>query len=198
MSLTPEGRLAAASHTAPGSSNAIVDNRDCKVGDLLRDSIGPNANLSIVSAYFTIYAYAALRDVLDSVGHIRFLYGDPHGVGEMDPQGSVSKSFQLTEDESLELNEALSQKAIAKACADWIEAKVDIRSVSQAGFLHGKLYHITSRDGMAALVGSSNFTRRGLGYGARPNLELNLDVRSEMDRNALLGWFDAHCGAMRT
>ena len=32
--------------------------------DFLRHSIDPGANLSVVSAYFTIYAYQALREAL--------------------------------------------------------------------------------------------------------------------------------------
>ena len=41
-----------------------------------------------------------------------------------------------------------------------------------------------------ALVGSSNLTRRGLGFGAAPNIELNLEVRDEADRDRLIAWFD--------
>ena len=45
----------------------------------------------------------------------------------------------------------------------------------------------------AALVGSSNFTLCGLGFGAAPNVDLNLEVRDAGDREALLRWFDG-CG----
>ena len=36
-----------------------------KVGDFLKDKLRPGAELSFVSAYFTIYAYEALRAELD-------------------------------------------------------------------------------------------------------------------------------------
>ena len=58
-------------------ADAIVDNRKRRVGDFLLDSIKAGSNLSIVSAYFTIYAYEALGEVVEKAGRIRFLYGEP-------------------------------------------------------------------------------------------------------------------------
>ncbi len=171
--------------------NAIIDNRQRRVGDFLRERMEPGANLSIVSAYFTIYAYEALRDVLEKAARTRFLYGEPQSVDALDPAAGEAKSFQLNEDNGIALKQALAQKPLARACAAWIEKEVDIRTVKQANFLHGKLYHVARRDGgSAAIVGSSNFTRRGLGFGARPNIELNLEVSDETDREPLIRWFD--------
>ena len=169
---------------------AIVDNTGRKVGDFLRDRIEAGSDLSIVSAYFTIYAYDALRDALEKAGSTRFLYGEPSAVGAVDPGGDNTKSFRLNEDGGMELRHALAQKPLARACAEWVRKQVEIRTIARANFLHGKLYHIGQEEGAAALVGSSNFTRRGLGFGAVPNVELNLEVRSDEDRAELLRWFD--------
>jgi phosphatidylserine/phosphatidylglycerophosphate/cardiolipin synthase-like enzyme len=57
----------------------------------------------------------------------------------------------------------LQQKEIARRCAEWITSKVEIRSIREANLLHGKLYHIDDGRREHALMGSSNFTRRGLG-----------------------------------
>ena len=168
----------------------IVDNTGRKVGDFLRDRIEAGSDLSIVSAYFTIYAYGALRDVLENAGTTCFLYGEPNAVGTVDPGGDNAKSFRLNEDGGMELRHALAQKPLARACAEWVRKQVEIRTIARANFLHGKLYHIGQEEGAAALVGSSNFTRRGLGFGAAPNVELNLEVRSDDDRAELLRWFD--------
>ena len=179
------------SNTDSKSTNAIVDNIHRRVGDVLRERIDAGSRLSIVSAYFTIYAFAALRDALAQVSRTRFLYGEPRGVGAVDPSAEDVKAFRLTDDGGIELQRVLSQKPLARACAEWIEQHVDIRTITQANFLHGKLYHVAGGDGTsAAIVGSSNFTRRGLGYGATPNVELNLDVRTDVDRDSLLTWFD--------
>ena len=93
-------------------------------------------------------------------------------------------------DEHLELAKRLKQKQIAKECADWISSKVDIRSVKQSNLLHGKMYH-TSIDGVDdAIIGSSNFTVKGLGLGSTNNIELNLEVNDKRDRLDLNTWFE--------
>ena len=171
--------------------NAIVDNMQRRVGDFLWEQIGVGSNLSIVSAYFTIYAYEALGDILENAAGTRFLYGEPQGVGAMDPDGDEAKSFRLNEDGGIDLKKVLPQKPLAQACAVWIQKQVDIRTVKRVNFLHGKLYHIARENGnTAATVGSSNFTRRGLGFGAIPNIQLNLKARDENDRKSLIRWFD--------
>ena len=189
--------------TSPGparddaTTTAIVDNRTRKVGQFLGGQMTPGSFLSVVSAYFTIYSYGDLRAQLEQIGRMRFLYGDPRGVSSLDPEDAEDKAFRLTDEGGLELSQALRQKPLARACAEWINRKADIRTVTQSNFLHGKMYHIAKPGGAApvsgetsALVGSSNFTRRGLGLGQNPNLELNLEVRSAADREPLLEWFN--------
>ena len=170
----------------------IVDNQDGRtVGEFLRAQLVDDAVLSVVSAYFTIYAYGDLRAELDELRGLRFLYGQPGGAAAVDPAEGEDKAYRLTRDGNLELHRALAQKPLARACAKWIETKADVRTVSQANFLHGKMYHVERPAGdAAALVGSSNFTRGGLGFGANPNIELNMQIRGDGDRRRLLRWFD--------
>ena len=168
-----------------------MDNRTRRVGDFLRTQLAAGAELSVVSAYFTIYAYGDLRSELEGLRRVRFLYGQPRGTAAVDPAEDEDKAYRLTRDGALELRRALVQKPLARACAKWVEDRVDVRAVSKANFLHGKLYHVEGAGGdSAALVGSSNFTRGGLGLGANPNIELNLEVCRGSERGQLLGWFD--------
>ncbi len=160
-----------------------------KVADFLIEKINAGSHLSVVSAYFTIYAYEALSGELDSIGHLNFLFGEPRFIASLDPDKTDKKSFKI-EDEGLELANRLQQKEIARRCAAWIHEKVDIRSVRQANLLHGKLYHIDDGRREHAILGSSNFTRRGLGLSATPNIELNLIVDGDRDRAELKEWFD--------
>ena len=160
-----------------------------KVASFLVDKITSGSQLSIVSAYFTIYAYEALANQLDTVEHLKFLFGEPRFIASLDPDKTDKKAFQI-EDEGLTLANRLQQRAVARRCADWIRAKVDIRSIRQTNLLHGKLYHINDGKREHALLGSSNFTRRGLGLSQTPNIELNLIVDSDRDRADLKQWFD--------
>ena len=161
------------------------------VADFLRDKIQDGSDLSIVSAYFTINAFNALRDSLTNIDNLRFLFGQPDVINGMDPSKTESKTFRLTE-EGLGLRKELSQSETAKACADWIEKKVKIKSVRKSNFLHGKMYYIENGSSEDAIIGSSNFTVRGLGLSgkASSNIELNLEVDSKSDCADLKTWFD--------
>ena len=176
--------------TKIGNSHGIRDNHGHgKVVDFLVEKISDNSTLSVVSAYFTIYAYEAMAAKLDHIEAMRFLFGEPRFVSTIDPEKTDKKSFKI-EDEGLELSNRLQQKEIARRCAEWIKDKVEIRSIRQANLLHGKLYHIHDGHREHAIIGSSNFTRRGLGLSDTPNIELNLVVDSDRDRADLKAWFD--------
>ncbi|MBI2924101.1 MAG: hypothetical protein HYY24_00155 [Verrucomicrobia bacterium] len=175
----------------PASSTGIRDNHFCgSVADFLRPHLKSGARLSVVSAYFTIYAYAALKGYLDEIEHMDFLFGEPTFVKSLDPEKTEKKEFIIDAD-GLKLANALQQKRVARDCADWIRRKVDIKSVKQANFLHGKLYHVRNGEAAAAILGSSNFTTRGLGLQTTgSNIELNLVVDSAPQRDELRAWFD--------
>ena len=79
------------------AATAIVDNRARTVGGFLSGQAVPDSLLSVVSAYFTIYGYGDLRNQLDRIGRMRFLYGDPRGVSSLDPEEAEDKAFRLTE-----------------------------------------------------------------------------------------------------
>jgi SNF2 family DNA or RNA helicase len=162
-----------------------------KAGDFLREHIAPGAGLSFVSAYFTVHGYHALRDVLESAGSLRFLFGEPTFIHSIEKEGKQSRHFTLGET-GLSLANQLAQKKNAKDCADWISRMVEIRSIVKAGFLHGKMYHIQDGNAAHAMVGSSNFTVPGLGLSENGgnNIELNLVVSDDRDRQDLLAWFD--------
>jgi SNF2 family DNA or RNA helicase len=174
----------------PANTSGLRDNHARgTVAEFLRSTIQPGSRLSVVSAYFTIYAYEALKASLDSIAHLDFLFGEPSSVNRLDPDRSARKAF-LIDDEGLTLANRLQQKHVAKECADWIAAKVDIRTIRQSNLLHGKMYHIANGGVEDAILGSSNFTVRGLGLGASGNnIELNLVVDGNRDRQELKQWF---------
>ncbi|WP_424946747.1 helicase-related protein [Candidatus Spongiihabitans sp.] len=172
----------------------ILDNRSpqTSVGEYLRGQLAGGAKvLRIVSAYFTVYAYEMLRDRLENVGAVQFLYGDPGSVGEVDPGEKQGKGFDLTE-RGLLPKQLLQQKRLARDCEKWVEeSRVKVRTIKQANFLHGKMYHIERQGALdTAVVGSSNFTRRGLGFNQGANLELNLAVSETDTCDQLKHWFD--------
>ncbi len=161
------------------------------VHDFLEREIQSGSVLSIVSAYFTIYAYEKMQHPLNEIEELRFLFGDPDFVKRMDPNNKDRKAFEIT-DEGLALNQQLRQKPIARACAEWIkDKKIEIRSTRGSKLIHGKMYHINNNGVDKAILGSSNFTVHGLGLSSNSsNIELNLEVDSDRDRTDLKAWFD--------
>ena len=179
------------SNKNPSLKSGIRDNllRET-VHDFLEQEIKNGSALSIVSAYFTIYAYEKMQHSLNKIEELRFLFGDPDFVKRMDPNNTDQKAFDIT-DTGLQLNQQLRQKPIAKACAEWIKEKVEIRTTRESNLIHGKMYHITNNGVDKAILGSSNFTVRGLGLSSNnSNIELNLEVNSDRDRTDLKAWFD--------
>ncbi len=175
----------------PSQLLGILDNYSRgKAGKFVAEYLSSDTELSIVSAYFTIQAYGALKDKLNQINNLRFLFGEPKFLSNINQDLNTSREFMLTE-QGLELGNQLFQRKLAKDCADWIEQKVQIRSVKQTAFLHGKMYHIKNGEVARALLGSSNFTIPGLGFRENGNnVELNLVVDSDRDREDLLAWFN--------
>ncbi len=175
--------------------NNILDNSEQygTVGGFLSETIFADAELSFVSAYFSIYAFYELREKLLHIKKLRFLFGEPAFLErDIKPQ---QKTFALQE-HHLSLSQHLQQKAAAEACAEWIQAKVDIKTVDKPDFLHAKLYLIKNPPSeenkrLHSVVGSSNFTINGLSFGkVQKNLELNLITDSNHDIESLEKWFN--------
>lgn len=102
----------------------------------LRSSIHRKSNLSIAAACFSIYAYQELKEQLEGIDELRFIFTSPTFVTEKVPKAqrefyiprlSRERSLYGTEFE-IKLRNELTQKAIAKECADWIRRKVTFKS----------------------------------------------------------------------
>ena len=168
----------------------IIDNlHHGKVRDFFADTLVTDSDAAFCSAFFTIHAYAALQEQLEGLKHLRFLFGEPTFIKKVDEK-TAEQNFRIT-DENIMLARNLHQQSIAKECAEFLRQKAEIRSMVKPNFLHGKLYHITQPNGVQrGLLGSSNFTAGGLGVGTQPNIELNLKIDSDRERQELLEWFE--------
>ena len=56
----------------------ILDNkRNGKVIDEIKDNLKKGSKLSVISAYFTIYAFAELKKELTRIDEMRFVFTEP-------------------------------------------------------------------------------------------------------------------------
>ena len=124
------------------SDTLIRDNKNYgSVGEFLKDVVKEGSELSVVSAYFTIFAYYGLHDQLDSIKSMKFLFGEPTFI----TSDNVDVRNYKIEDESIVINpaEKFSQKRIAAKCADWIRDKVEIKSIVKIDMLVYHLYGLS-------------------------------------------------------
>lgn len=114
----------------------IFDNINSKVRDDLSKTIRKNSRISIASAYFSIYAFEELKKQLQDISELRFIFTSPTFVTEKAskekrefyiPRLNRERNLYGSEFE-IKLRNELSQKAIAKECAEWIKNKVQFKS----------------------------------------------------------------------
>lgn len=114
----------------------VIDNINNILKDDLATTIKPNSKVSIASACFSIYAYKELKKQLESIDELRFIFTSPAFVKERTPKTqrefyiprlSREKSLYGTEYE-IKLRNELTQRSIAKECAEWIKRKVKFKS----------------------------------------------------------------------
>lgn len=119
----------------------VFDNINDKVIDDLRVRLQQGSKLNIAAASFSIYAYEALKDELENIDELRFIFTEPTFGG--DNTSKQKREFYIPRlnrernlygsDFEIRLRNQLSQKAIARECADWIRRKVKFKTnVSQS------------------------------------------------------------------
>lgn len=104
----------------------IIDNVNQTVKDDLKECVLDGSKLSVAAACFSIYAYEELKKQLEGIDTLRFIFTSPTFVTEKTPKArrefyiprlSRERSLCGTEFE-IKLRNKLTQKAIAKECAD--------------------------------------------------------------------------------
>ena len=114
----------------------LIDNVNKTLRDDLRREIGSGSKVSIAAACFSIYAFQELKDQLKAIEELRFIFTSPTFINEKPkkekrefyiPRLNRERSLYGTEFE-VKLRNELTQKAIAKECADWIRQKVTFKS----------------------------------------------------------------------
>ena len=125
----------------------IINNVSKTLKDDLSDEIKDGSKLSIAAACFSIYAFQELKKQLTSIEELRFIFTSPTFVAEKTkkekrefyiPRLNRERSLYGTEFE-IKLRNEMTQKAIAKECADWIKEKVTFKSNISDKTIQGQL-----------------------------------------------------------
>ena len=114
----------------------LINNTTKTLRDDLAVEIKQGSRLSVAAACFSIYAFQELKKELQGIDELRFIFTSPTFTTEKAkkekrefyiPRLGRERSLYGTEFE-VKLRNELTQKAIAKECAEWIRKKVTFKS----------------------------------------------------------------------
>ena len=114
----------------------VFDNIVNIARDDMRETICKGSKVSIAAAYFSIYAFSELKEQLMDVDEFRFLFTSPTFIKERTekqkrefyiPRLNREQGVYGTEFE-IKLRNEMTQKAIAKECAQWVREKARFKS----------------------------------------------------------------------
>jgi hypothetical protein len=177
----------------------VIDNQTHRLVDVLNELLAGHAGRSfdVATAYFTVAAFAMLKEGLETLGNFRLLLGaEPHSGEQI---GLRPDTRVLAARIRGDLEREPFSKATLRLIEDLIgflrRDRVGVRLYAD-GFLHAKCYLFYSDSPaagwdrfqpVAGIVGSSNFT----GPGLTTNKELNLTHKAQFTREEALDDPDA-------
>ena len=153
----------------------IIDNVNRLLGETLQESISTDAKLKVAAATFSIYAYDALKKELEKIDKLEFLFTAPTFVAAeatdkvkkerrefFIPKSRREKGLHGTEFE-IHLRNKLTQRAVARDCANWIRKKVTFKSNSTKAPMQ-QFMHVQNIENGTAYMPLSGFTAVDIGY----------------------------------
>ena len=163
----------------------IIDNINKTVKEDLQESIRRESKMSVAAACFSMYAYQELKKQLEQVNEFSFIFTSPTFVKERAekekrefyiPRLNRESSLYGTEFE-IKLRNEMTQRAIARECADWIRRKATFKS-NTTGENMGGFMTVASKDEQVAYMPINGFTTVDLGC-ERGNNSYNMVNRIE-------------------
>ena len=170
----------------------IINNISKTLRDDLSVEIKDKSKISIAAACFSIYAFQELKEELKGIDELRFIFTSPTFISEKAkkekrefyiPRLNRERSLYGTEFE-LKLRNELTQKAIAKECAEWIREKVKFKSNISGKDMQGNM--VIDDIGYTPI---NNFTTVELGC-EKGNVVATTIVKDESLGKSLLRNFD--------
>ncbi|MFT3906795.1 MAG: SNF2-related protein [Steroidobacteraceae bacterium] len=153
----------------------IIDNINRLFGDDLKQSLRSGAKLKVAASCFSMYAFEALKAELEQIEELDFIFTSPAFVAEevTDKIRKERREFHIPKLErerslygsefEIQLRNKLTQRAIAKECAEWLRRKAKFKSNrSKAPMQQFACVQSSGHD--AAYMPLHGFTAVDLGY----------------------------------
>lgn len=163
-----------------------INNTTERLGDDIRLELKPGSRVRIAASAFSIYAFEALREELEQIEELEFIFTAPsfepsNATDKIRrerreffiPAGHAESNLYGSEFE-VRLRNRLTQRAIAKECADWVRRKVTFRSNAT----ERQIQPITLIDEETGYFSPQGFTTADLGF-ERGNSMTNFVMKFE-------------------
>ena len=149
----------------------FFDNKAKIVKDDLVKLLEKGDRLSVAASIFSMYAYQELKEQLEDIEELRFIFTSPAFIKERPkrekrefyiPRLNREQGLCGTEFE-IKLRNELTQKAIATECADWIARKASFRSFDTENNMGNTFLVVDKSDDKIAYTPFNGFTTSELG-----------------------------------
>jgi superfamily II DNA or RNA helicase len=153
----------------------IIDNTSLLLGDDLKSTLERGARLKIAASCFSIYAFEALKTELSKLESLQFIFTAPTFVPTevtdrlrkerrefFIPKTTRERGLYGTEFE-IQLRNKLTQRAVARECAEWIRKRARFRSNTTKAPMQ-QFMHAAAETGDVTYMPISGFTAVDLGY----------------------------------
>lgn len=138
----------------------------------LDENIEECSKISMITSLFSVYAYYELKEKLDKIDNMRIIFTNPNFVKNNDD--AETKEYYINNNlkgdlfgsqYELRLKNELTQCSISRACARWVEEKVEIKSYARQESANPRMLCLENEEDDKTLVinGSVDFNTEGLG-----------------------------------
>ena len=153
----------------------ILDNINTLWGNDLKQTLKPGAKLKIAASCFSIYAFEALKKELENIDSLEFIFTAPAFIPNevTDKVSKERREFHIPKQErerslygnefEIQLKNKLTQRAIAKECAEWIKRKARFKSNATKAPMQ-QFACLNKKDDAVAYMPLQGFTAVDLGY----------------------------------
>ena len=111
----------------------------------MKEQLGKGGKVNVEATCFSIYAYEALKEELSEIDEFRFIFTSPTFIKERSskqkkeffiPRQQREKTL-FGSDFEIRLRNQMSQRAIARECAEWIRSKAKFKTNVSGGVVNG-------------------------------------------------------------
>ncbi len=175
----------------------ILDNKSVGfVYEELQDSLRKGSKLSIISAYFSMYAYDMLKKDLNKIDNMRFIYTKPTFTKNKEKEAReyyIDNNDIFGNEYEIKLKNEMTMSSISRECYNWIKSKADFKTFKNINEAQLRMICVdNNNDSDIAINGTVDFTTTGLGLTPSKRQDINTCQYGKDVVNSFLQQFEKY------